>query len=124
MVDIRRLGGQRNSAGQPVTWGLICAEGANCDVAGWSTWGTGASGTGISQNVVWGTECGGANCSSETWSTSYDDDTVVWGNSGGDDDDTVVWGNSGGDDDDTVVWGNSDDDTVVWGNNCSTGCEQ
>jgi serine protease AprX len=116
-------GGYANSAGQPVTWGLICAEGTNCDVAGWSTWGTGASSTGISQNVVWGTECGGDNCSSATWSTNYDDDTVVWGNSG-EDDDTVVWGNNA-DDDDTVVWGNSDDDTVVWGNNCSTtACEQ
>jgi serine protease AprX len=109
--------------GNAVTWGLICTVGTNCDVTGWTTWGTGTSGTGISQNVVWGTECGGANCSTSTWSLSYDDDTVVWGNTG-DDDDTVVWGNSGGDDDDTVVWGNSDDDTVVWGNDCSTWCEQ
>jgi len=117
-------GSNVNNAGQPVTLGLICAEGTNCDVAGWGTWSTGTSSTGISQNVVWGTECGGANCPSATWSTSYDDDTVVWGNSG-DDDDTVVWGNSG-DDDDTVVWGNSsDDDTVVWGNNCTTtACDQ
>ena len=67
-----------------------------------------------SRNVVWGDTCGGGNCSTSTWSTSYDDDTVVWGNAS-DDDDTVVWGNA--DEDDTVVWGNaSDDDTVVWGN--------
>ena len=105
-------GDSANDAGQAVTWGVICADGTNCDVTGWST------GAALSQNVVWGSLCGGADCSTSTWSTSYDDDTVVWGNSG-DDDDTVVWGNSG-DDDDTVVWGNSgDDDTVVWGNNCS-----
>jgi hypothetical protein len=74
-----------------------------------------------SDNVVWGSECGGEDCSSTTWtatdnaavtSTSDDGDTVVWGTS--DDGDTVVWGTS--DDGDTVVWGTSSgDEDVVWG---------
>ena len=101
-----------------ITWGLVCS-GTECGPggSGWSNWGAICSpnscdtmvwGSELSVNVVWGSTCGGENCST-VWATS-DDDIVVWGNSG---DDIVVWGNSG---DDIVVWGNSGDDIVVWGN--------
>jgi len=55
-----------------------------------------------------------------SWAQSFDGDTVVWGNGGGEPAwaTTVVWGNV--DWGDTVVWGNADTidwgDTVVWGN--------
>ncbi len=62
--------------------------------------------TSPSRNVVWGSHCGGADCTT-TWSAS-----VI----ATDDGDTVVWGT---DDGDTVVWGTSDEDTVVWGTSCS-----
>jgi hypothetical protein len=60
------------------------------------------------RNIVWGDRCGGANCSSNTW-TARDNSTVVWGTANGD---TVVWGTTNGD---TVVWGTTNGDTVVWG---------
>jgi serine protease AprX len=114
-------GSDATSDGQPITWGIICAEGADCTGGSpsWSDWRTQCSDTSCTtavwraedfDNVVWGSACGGADCADTTWSTAYDDDTVVWGNTY---------------DDDTVVWGNGyDDDTVVWGNNCTdAGCE-
>ena len=71
-----------------------------------------------SNNVVWGSLCGGSDCA-----TGAEDDTVVWGST---DDDTVVWGSDtedtvvwGSDDQDTVVWGSDDHETVVWGSGCS-----
>jgi serine protease AprX len=59
-----------------------------------------------STNVVWGSACGGADCTSGTWS-NCDGDTVVWGTSDGD----------------TVVWGTTDGDTVVWGTSCGAECD-
>jgi hypothetical protein len=59
-----------------------------------------------SENVVWGSTCGGADCPGGTWAT--------------DDGDTVVWGT---DDGDTVVWGTDDGDTVVWGTSCGAECD-
>jgi hypothetical protein len=117
-------GAATHDDGQIVEWGVICMS-KNCDSKGrWEPWrgdcldGTcdPASATAVATNVVWGSACGGADCSA-TWTIEAvnDDDTVVWGTS--DDDDTVVWGTS--DDGDTVVWGTDDDDTVVWGTSCS-----
>jgi serine protease AprX len=60
------------------------------------TWGAGFSRT---QNVVWGTQCGGNDCH-YTWDLS------------------VSGGAVSSDDGDTVVWGTSDGDTVVWGTGC------
>jgi hypothetical protein len=111
--------------GQIIEWGVICTRNCDKENTRWEPWrGDCLVGscdalptTAVFQNVVWGSECGGADCSG-TWTieaVNDDDDTVVWGTS--DDEDTVVWGTT--DDEDTVVWGTDDDDTVVWGTSCS-----
>jgi len=88
--------------GESIGWGNICTS--NCDdVGSWSPWAS----TSASANVVWGSRCGGDDC------------TVPWlaADAANDDGDTVVWGTEDGD---TVVWGTNDDgDTVVWGTSCS-----
>jgi serine protease AprX len=112
------------------TWGAECLD-AGCNAVVW--------GGGKSDNVVWGSMCGGADCPQGTpvgatsngntfveantvvWGTD-DADTVVWGTDGTDTvvwgtdgADTVVWGTDGAD---TVVWGTDGTDTVVWGTDC------
>jgi hypothetical protein len=123
-------GAVKTPAGANVEWGTICT-GAACELpASWTPWKTSCVdpaclivtwGGGRSENVVFGTNCGGANCTVSNFdelslwvvtATTSDGDTVVWGT--GEDGDTVVWGT--GEDGDTVVWGTtSDGDTVVWG---------
>jgi serine protease AprX len=87
-------------AGATVEWGVVCT--ANCDGAGtWQPWTTSAP----SQNVVWGSSCGGANCQG-TWSAPSGEG--------------VVWSTSDGD---GIVWGTNDGDGIVWGTSCETSCE-
>jgi serine protease AprX len=116
-------------AGSSVEWGAVCTE-SSCDApAAWTVWRTSCVdplclmvqwGGGRSENVVWGSTCGGADCpqvmpffpSMAAVTAASDGDTVVWGTTDGGD--TVVWGTA--DSGDTVVWGTTDDgDTVVWG---------
>ena len=61
------------------------------------TWGPGFIKT---QNVVWGSQCGGNDCH-RAWSVADSGDAVTDAADG-----------------DTVVWGTSDGDTVVWGTTC------
>jgi serine protease AprX len=115
-------GAVKSASGQPVAWGVTCS--ANCDVdpSAWASWGVSCAdltcsnpdwGTG-SQDIVWGSQCGGADCPTGTpWSRAVWGTTVVWGTTEGD---TVVWGTADGD---TVVWGTTDGDTVVWGTSCT-----
>jgi hypothetical protein len=109
-------GGLISSSGAPIVWGVICSE--NCDdgEGAWDSWGVictswncaSADWLGIgSEDVVWGSKCGGGDCPS---GTAWDRRDV-----GGT---TVVWGTSDGDGD-TVVWGTTDGDTVVWGTSYS-----
>jgi serine protease AprX len=94
-------GGTTSASGQPIVWGVICS--ANC-----GPWGLGSPG---SINMVWGPQCGGADCPGGTlWNPSDVEGT------------TVVWGTN---DDQTVVWGTTDpDQTVVWGTTCTdSSCE-
>ena len=61
--------------------------------------------SGQSRNAVWGTACGGGDCSG-AWTVegaSADDESVVWGTA---DSESVVWGTA------------SDDESVVWGTSC------
>ncbi len=95
-------GAQKTLFGQRVGWGSICTSECDGDGATWAPWTTAAA----ASNVVWGAQCGGADCSGP-WLASV---------AAADDGDTVVWGTS---DDDTVVWGTSDEDTVVWGTTCN-----
>lgn len=114
-------------AGKTVQWGVLCSTDACGTPAGdWTVQQT------ISRNVVWGTVCGGADCTDRwtlqaisgasegetvVWGTTDGGDTVVWGTV--EDAETVVWGtNESGD---TVVWGTTEDgDTVVWGTSWSS----
>ena len=108
-------GSETTPAGRTVEWGVICSRG--CDGrASWEPW---TNANGKSQNAVWGSSCGGADCSGP-WTVqgvNTDDDSVVWGTSvvSGT---SVVWGTA---DDDSVVWGTNgdDDDSVVWGTSCT-----
>jgi serine protease AprX len=135
-------GAPTTPAGDNVVWGVIWSPGPFGFGGGWAPWATHCSdftcssvvwGNGNSDNVVWGSSCGGADCQTspagggsllgsvldsllvQGASASYDD-TVVWGTTG---DDTVVWGTTG---DDTVVWGTTGNDTVVWGSICDPTC--
>ena len=98
-------GADTTLGGQMIGWGVICAS-TTCDGerATWEQW-NGANGH--SQNVVWGSSCGGADCPGP-WTVqgaSTDGDSVVWGTSG--DDDGVVWGTSCTDPScEPVIWPN------------------
>ena len=104
------------STGSAVYWGAVCiTSGCEYAVGRWSLT------TSKTRNVVWGTLCGGQNCTIP-WTVNtvraamLDGDTVVWGTSEGD---TVVWGTT--DELDTVVWGTIEEgDTVVWGTGCTS----
>jgi subtilisin family serine protease len=74
-------------------------------------------------SIVWGTDCGGADCDNIVWGTA-DDDNIVWGTAA---DDNIVWGTAADDNivwgtmsnDDNIVWGTNDgDDNIVWGTDC------
>jgi len=87
-------GASTTASGLPIDWGVIGLS---------DRW---TMTTGSSQNVVWSTTCGGADCGGP-WNHG-----VVFGTTG---DQTVVWGTSG---EQTVVWGTSCDDPscqpVIW----------
>jgi subtilisin family serine protease len=76
--------------------GAIAAAGAwSADV----TWGAGsvlatAAPDAENDNIVWGTECGGADCNSIVWGTSSsaEGENIVWGTNALDDADNLVWG--------------------------------
>jgi serine protease AprX len=97
--------------GQTIQWGVIESADslettATITERPWSA-------SDISDNVVWGMQCGGDDCE-----VPWDGQAVLATNF-----DTVVWGmNQFGD---TVVWGmNEYGNTVVWGMSCSTtNCE-
>jgi hypothetical protein len=60
-------------------------------------------------NIVWGTDCGGADCENIMWGTS-DDENIVWGTN--DDAMNIIWGSS---DLMNIVWGTSAEEDVTWG---------
>ena len=77
-------------------------------------WGTSRDG----DNIVWGTDCGGADCDNIVWGTGMATlHNIVWGTARVDGD-NIVWGTAR--DGDNIVWGTSaDTDNIVWG--CSAG---
>jgi len=72
-------------------------------------WGTRAN---TEDNIVWGTDCGGANCPGVVWGTRASEDNIVWGTASGED--NIVWGTSG--ETDNVTWATSGDDTTLFEN--------
>jgi hypothetical protein len=53
-------------------------------------------------NIVWGTECGGADCNNIVWGTGTEEDNIVWGTSSNGEDDNIVWGTADAAED--VLW--------------------
>jgi serine protease AprX len=105
-------GATTTTNGQTVSWGVRCST-PDCS----STSGSWRAGQASARNVVWGSLCGGSNCTMpwtiEGVSSTEDGETVVWGTGDGE---TVVWGTSEGE---TVVWGTDGGETVVWGTACT-----
>jgi hypothetical protein len=113
-------GAPTTGVGNNIGWGVIWSPGVTGVGGAWTPWATHCSdllcssvvwGNGNSQNVVWGSSCGGADC--QTLPLIGSGAPVVKGASYND---TVVWGTTTGDD--TVVWGTTGNDTVVWGTTC------
>jgi hypothetical protein len=77
-------------------------------------WGTSLDG----DNVVWGTDCGGADCGDNVvWGTMADGDNVVWGTAS--EGDNVVWGTSGVGVDMDLVWASSGEEEVLFPDDAS-----
>jgi serine protease AprX len=95
-----RWGAVSSASGDPIAWGVTCVSDCTGSSPVWGPWqltcadatcssaNWGASG---SQDVVWGSQCGGADCPSGTPWSGASATTVVWGTS---DSETVVWGTS------------------------------
>jgi hypothetical protein len=75
------------------------------------------------QNVVWGADCNGRNCtrtiwgarsSDAIWGTASADDNIVWSTAAADAD-NIVWSTAAGDSD-NIVWSTAgaDVDNIVW----------
>ena len=117
-----------------VIWGNQLITGVQIDAAAdaWRTdvmWGTAQAldAAGESDNIVWGTDCGGADCVGVVWGAACGDgecDNIVWGTA--QEGDNIVWGTGeeGEGDPSTalgacnIVWGTNvldDAENIVWG---------
>jgi hypothetical protein len=129
--------------GQLVAWGVACAattgpraDDSSCDTVSWTTATDGATAPGTgSDNVVWGTQCGGADCDDVVWGSVCDADECapltmpgggassvlatrhgLWGTA--EPGDTIAWGTAGDAEDHAVVRVTDaidDSDNIVWG---------
>jgi hypothetical protein len=61
-------------------------------------------------NIVWGTDCGGADCDNVVWGVADGLDNIVWGTASLGD--NVVWGTADGLD--NIVWGTSVSGDFSW----------
>jgi len=126
-------GSAKTPEGRNVAWGTACPAdgdpstslGAGCDPstalgAGTIVWDTGSDPSTTlgaeSDNIVWGTECGGGDCDNIVWGTTCDAsecDNIVWGTSEDGEGDpstslgagNIVWGTNVLDDTENVLWG-------------------
>jgi hypothetical protein len=108
--------GTADDNGDNIVWGTVARLLKGLSLDDNIVWGTAGDadnivwGTADDDNIVWGTDCGGADCDNIVWGTS-DDDNIVWGTA--DEGDNIVWGTDGGD---NIVWGTDDGgDNIVWG---------
>jgi len=142
-------GDTRTSGGNDIAWGLEWSPDAFGSGGTWVPWSVhcldftcSSADWGQSENVVWGSSCGGADCQSGSTPPVFNDvdslfasgtdsltlvwgtidpqtgatleDTIVWGTMNGQ---TIVWGTTSGQ---TIVWGTTNGQTIVWG---TTGCD-
>ena len=107
-------GDRRTSTGADVVWGQISAD-SNGSTATEGPWSVhcmnvtcSSADWGSSDNVVWGSACGGNDCPTgppTVPGSSFPSDATV--------SQTIVWGTSDGE---TIVWGTNDEgETIVWG---------
>jgi serine protease AprX len=119
-------GDTRTPFGDDVAWGLVWSPSATGSTGTWTTWSVhcldltcSSADWGSSDNVVWGSACGGADCQTGSpqvasainalLSGGLDAQTIVWGTTAAQ---TIVWGTTTGQ---TIVWGTTDGQTIVWG---------
>jgi serine protease AprX len=120
-------GATRTPSGQPIEWGTRAGSGASWSVPCTDATCTSVAWNGSERNVVWGSTCGGDDCTG-TWTPTAagtalasisEDQIVVWG-SVEYENPIVVWGSA---ESQMVVWGSAGEfEIVVWGSNC-TACE-
>jgi subtilisin family serine protease len=106
--------------GQLVAWGVACAAaavppapGTSCEPIPWTTAASPETAPDTSSdNVVWGAECGGADCDGIVWETAETGAGIAWATTGGEDDlstargtTTLVWGTDALEESDDIVWG-------------------
>ena len=99
-------------AGENIVWGTFLDAGFNI------VWGSFL----MDENIVWGTNCGGADCENMVWGSFLElGFNIVWGTF--DFAENIVWGSDGvvpgsvwgsSSEEDNVTWGNSGEDTVLF----------
>jgi subtilisin family serine protease len=125
--------------GQLVAWGVACgpaSDGTSCEAVTWTTATSPETAPGTaSDNVVWGAECGGADCDDIVWGARCDAgecDHLVWGTAQAGD--NIVWGTAGDGEEDpstplpsttlraggagNILWSTEaldESDNIVWG---------
>jgi subtilisin family serine protease len=62
-----------------------------------------ATAQGEDDNIVWGTQCGGADCTDVVWGAASGNDNTVWATSSNGEGDNIVWGTADAAED--VLWG-------------------
>jgi serine protease AprX len=97
-----------------IIWGTAALTnilwGTSLDFSNNIIWGTSLDG----DNIIWGTECGGADCDKVVWGTA-DLDNIIWGTAN--DGDNIIWGTSM---DANIVWGTAaGGEDVTWGSSAS-----
>jgi subtilisin family serine protease len=98
--------------GQLVAWGVACgdaavepAPGTSCETVSWTTATSPVTAPGTaSDNVVWGAECGGADCADVVWSMAQPGDSVIWSAADDGEGDRIVWGTNALDESDSILW--------------------
>jgi serine protease AprX len=138
-------GATKDVTGSNLTWGTYCAE--ECDNMVWGTflnvslgeellnvvWGTHFESLDEGDNIVWGTDCAGADCTGAVWGSYFDSQdegdnivwgtylnvflgeellNVVWGTSGAVT--STVWGSPSGAEGTNLTWGNSGEDAPLF----------
>jgi serine protease AprX len=120
-------GNTRTPGGGDITWGVVWSPAALGFGGVWLPWSVhcldftcSSADWGQSENVVWGSTCGGADCQTggappvandvdAMLARGTDPQTIVWGTTA---EDTIVWGTMNGE---TIVWGTTNGQTIVWG---------